>query len=86
MSSHLDFWRPSKRQLEVIAECSIARLDTARTARLLGVDETVFVAWSKRLAEAVAEEERREAEFLARPRGEAHELAETSALDTAGLP
>jgi hypothetical protein len=62
-----DAWRPTKRQLEVIAECSIARLDTARTARVLGVDETVFVAWSKRLAEASAEEERREAVFLARP-------------------
>jgi hypothetical protein len=64
MSSHLDFWRPSKRQLDVIAECAIARLDTARTARVLGVDETMFAAWSKRLAAAAAEEERREAEFL----------------------
>jgi hypothetical protein len=71
-------WRPSKRQLEVLAECSIARMDTARTARLLGIDEPVFVAWSKRLAAAAAEEERREAEFCARPRGVAHELAEAS--------
>jgi hypothetical protein len=85
MRSHLDFWRPSKCQLEVIAECSIARLDTARTARLLGVDETVFVAWSKRLAEAVAEEERAMAAFLARPRSDARELAEASALG-GGLP
>jgi hypothetical protein len=76
----IDAWRPSKRQLEVLAECSIARLDTARTARLLGVSEPVFAAWTKRLAAAVAEEELREAEFLARPRGEAHELAGTSAL------
>jgi hypothetical protein len=67
MSSHLDFWRPSKRQLEVIAECAIARIDTARTAKLLGIDETMFAAWTKRLAAAVAEEERREAAFLARP-------------------
>jgi hypothetical protein len=49
-----DYWRPSKRQLEVLAECSIARLDTARTAQLLGVSEEVFAAWTKRLAAAVA--------------------------------
>jgi hypothetical protein len=78
-------WRPSKRQVEVIADCVAARLDTARTARLLGIDEPVFAAWVKRLAAAVAEEGRREAEFLARPRGEAHELAEASAL-WGGLP
>jgi hypothetical protein len=67
MSSYLDFWRPTKRQVETIAECAIARLDAARTARLLGVSEPTFMAWTKRLALAVAEEERREAEFLARP-------------------
>jgi hypothetical protein len=33
----------------------------------LGVSEPTFMAWTKRLALAVAEEERREAEFLARP-------------------
>jgi hypothetical protein len=75
-----DAWRPSKRQLEVLAECATAGLDTARTARLLGVSEAVFVAWSKRLAEASAEEERAMAAFLARPRGVAHELAEISGL------
>jgi hypothetical protein len=80
MSSHLDFWRPSKRQLEMLAECSIARLPAARTARLLGVSEPVFAAWTKRLAAAAAEEERLLAEFLARPRGKAHELAEASAF------
>jgi hypothetical protein len=79
VSSHLDFWRPSKRQLEVLADCACAGLDTARTARVLGVDETVFVAWSKRLAAAVAEEERREAEFLAR-RYDPPDLAEASAF------
>jgi hypothetical protein len=47
---------------------------------VLGVDETMFVDWAKRLAAGVAEEERREAAFLGRPRGEAHELAGTSAL------
>jgi hypothetical protein len=78
MSSHLDFWRPSKRQLETLADCVAARLDTARTARLLGVSEPVFVSWTKRLAAAVAEEERREAEFLARP-------VEAPALTTAEL-
>jgi hypothetical protein len=78
-------WRPSKRQLEVIAECAIARLDTARTARLLGIDETMFAAWTKRLAAAVAEEERREAAFFARPRGKEQELAEAFALG-GGLP
>jgi hypothetical protein len=81
----IDAWRPSKRQLEVLAECSIARLDTARTARLLGIDEPVFVAWAKRLAEASAEEERAMAAFLARPRGVARELAEASAFG-GGLP
>jgi hypothetical protein len=80
MSSHLDFWRPSKRQLETLADCVAALLDTARTAALLGVDETMFVAWTKRLASAAAEEERLLAAFLARPRGVAHELAEISAL------
>jgi hypothetical protein len=69
-------WRPSKQQLETLAECSIARLDTARTARLLGVSEPVFVAWTKRLAAAVVEEERAMAAFLARPRSETHKLAE----------
>jgi hypothetical protein len=57
-------WRPSKRQVELLADCVAAGLDTARTARVLGVDETMFVTWTKRLAAAVAEEERREAEFL----------------------
>jgi hypothetical protein len=80
-----DVWRPSKRQLEALADCVAARLDRARTARVLGVDEPAFIAWTKRLAAAVAEEERREAEFLARPRGDAHELAEASAL-WGGLP
>jgi hypothetical protein len=69
MSSHLDFWRPTKRQLETLADCVAARLDTARTARVLGVSEPAFVAWTKRLAAASAEEELREAEFCARPRG-----------------
>jgi hypothetical protein len=46
---------------------------------VLGVDETMFVAWTKRLAAGVAEEERREAAFLARPRSIAHDLAEISA-------
>jgi hypothetical protein len=50
MSSHVDFWRPSKRQLETLADCVAARLDTARTARVLGVSEPAFVAWTKRLA------------------------------------
>jgi hypothetical protein len=84
MRSHLDFWRPSKRQLEVIAECAIARIDTARTAKLLGIDETMFVAWSKRLATASAEEERREAEFMVR-RYDPPDLAEASAFG-GGLP
>jgi hypothetical protein len=84
VSSHLDFWRPSKRQLETLAECACARLDTARTARLLGVSEPVFVAWSKKLAEASAEEARREAEFMAR-RYDPPELAEASAFG-GGLP
>jgi hypothetical protein len=53
---------------------------------VLGVDETMFVTWTKRLAAAVAEEERREAEFLARPRDEAHKLAEASALRGARPP
>jgi hypothetical protein len=74
---------PTKRQPETLADCVAARLDTAKTARVLGVDETLFVSWTKRLALAVAEEERREAAFFARPRGEAHELA--SALG-GGLP
>jgi hypothetical protein len=39
MRSHLDFWRPSKRQLEALADCVAAGLDTARTARVLGVSE-----------------------------------------------
>jgi hypothetical protein len=78
-------WRPSKRQLETLADCAAARLDTARTARVLGVDETVFAAWARRLSAAAAEEQRREAEFLARPRGEARELAGTSA-PWGGLP
>jgi hypothetical protein len=73
-----DAWRPSKRQLETLADCVAARLGTARTARVLGIDETVFVAWSERLAEASAEEERREAAFFARP-------PETSAF-VGGLP
>jgi hypothetical protein len=85
MSSHLDFWRPTKRQLETLADCVAARLDTARTARLLGVSETMFVAWTRRLAAASAEEERAMAAFLARPRAVAHELAEASALG-GGLP
>jgi DNA-binding transcriptional regulator YdaS (Cro superfamily) len=85
VSSHLDFWRPSKRQLETLAECACARLDTARTARLLGVSEPVFVAWVKRLAAASAEEERAIAAFPARPRRVAHELAEASAFG-GGLP
>jgi hypothetical protein len=51
----------------MLADCAVARLDVARTARLLGVDETVFAAWLARLAAAAAEEERREAAFLARP-------------------
>jgi hypothetical protein len=76
----IDVWRPSKRQLEVLAECAIARIDTARTAKLLGVDETMFVAWTKRLAAASAEEEYREAAFLARARGAPHEPAEISAF------
>jgi hypothetical protein len=63
VSSHLDFWRPSKRQLETLADCACAGLDAARTARLLGVSEPTFMAWTKRLAAASAEEERREAEF-----------------------
>jgi hypothetical protein len=75
-----DVWRPSKRQLETLADCACAGLDTARTARLLGVSEPVFAAWTKRLAAAAAEEARREAAFLARPRGDARELAEASAL------
>jgi hypothetical protein len=54
----------------VLADCAAARLDTARTARLLGVSEPVFAAWTKRLAEASAEEERAMAAFLARPREE----------------
>jgi hypothetical protein len=78
MSSHLDFWRPSKRQLETLADCVAARLDTARTARVLGVSEPAFVAWTKRLEAGIAEAQRREAAFLARPRGVAHELAEAS--------
>jgi len=60
----IDVWRPSKRQLEVLADCAAARLDTARTARLLGVSEPVFAAWTKRLAAASAEEERRKPRFL----------------------
>jgi hypothetical protein len=63
----IDAWRPSKRQLETLADCVAARLDTARVAQLLGVDETMFVVWLARLAAAAAEEEWREAEFLARP-------------------
>jgi hypothetical protein len=81
----IDAWRPSKRQLETIAECAAARIDAARTARLLGVSEPTFMAWTKRLAAGVAEEERLVAAFLARPRGEAHELAEFSAFG-GGLP
>jgi hypothetical protein len=64
MSSPLDIWRPSKRQLEVIAECAIARIDTARTAKLLGVDEPMFAAWTKRLAAGA----RLEVELLAQVR------------------
>jgi hypothetical protein len=75
----IDVWRPSKRQLEVLADCAAARLDTARTARLLGVSEPVFAAWTKRLAEASAEEERREAEFMAR-RYDPPDLAVATAL------
>jgi hypothetical protein len=71
----IDVWRPSKRQLETLADC--AGLDTARTAKLLGVSEPTFMAWTKRLAAAVAEEER-EAAFFARP-------PETSAFG-GGLP
>jgi hypothetical protein len=78
-------WRPTKRQLEVIAECSIARLDTARTASILGIDEATFLAWTKRLALAVAEEERAMAAFVARPGRVAHEPAEISAF-RGGLP
>jgi hypothetical protein len=73
------FGRPSKRQLETLADCAAARLDTARTARVLGVDETMFAAWTKRLTTASAEEARREAEFMAR-RYDPPELAEPSAL------
>jgi hypothetical protein len=43
-------WRPSKRQLETLADCICARLDTTRTARVLGIDEPAFVAWTRRLA------------------------------------
>ena len=77
-------WRPSKRQVETIAECTAAGLDAARTAALLGVSEPAFVAWTKRLALAVAEEERREAAFFARPRGKEQELAEAFALGGRG--
>jgi hypothetical protein len=71
-------WRPTKRQVEIVAECAIARIDTARTAKLLGIDEPMFVSWAQRLAAAAAVEERREAAFLARSRGVAHERAEAS--------
>jgi hypothetical protein len=74
-------WRPSKRQLETLAECSAARLDTARTASLLGISEPVFLAWTKRLAAGAVEGERiLMAEFLAWKSGIAHELAKASAL------
>jgi hypothetical protein len=63
----INVWRPSKRQLEVIAECAIARIDTARTAKLLGIDETVFVSWSKRLAAGAAWEQQHVAALLAAP-------------------
>jgi hypothetical protein len=43
-------WRPSKRQLEVLADCACAGLDAARTAALLGIDEPTFAAWARRLA------------------------------------
>lgn len=67
MSSHLDFWRPSKRQLETLADCVAARLNTARTVRLLGIDEPTFMAWTKRLAKGAVFEQRMVAEFMAAP-------------------
>jgi hypothetical protein len=60
-------WRPSKRQLELLADCACAGLDASRTAALLGVSALTFLAWTKRLSMASAEEERREAEEIARP-------------------
>jgi hypothetical protein len=68
-------WRPSKQQIALLADCACAGLDTARTARILGVSEPTFMAWTKRLAAGTAEEQRREAEFMAR-RYDPHELAE----------
>jgi hypothetical protein len=60
-------WRPSPQQIELLADCACAGLDAARTARLLGVDEAVFVAWTKRLGAAAAQGERMlEQEFLAK--------------------
>jgi hypothetical protein len=58
-------WKPSRRQLEVLADCMCAGLDTTRTARQLGVDEAEFVAWAKRMAAGIAEVKRREAALQA---------------------
>jgi hypothetical protein len=49
-------WRPSKRQLETLADCVAAGFDTARVAMLLGIDEATFIAWTKRLAAGAAYE------------------------------
>jgi hypothetical protein len=62
-----DVWRPSKRQLETLADCVAARLDTAQTAALLGVDETMFLAWTKRLAAGAAWEQQHASALLAAP-------------------
>jgi hypothetical protein len=60
-------WKPTKQQIALLADCATARLDTAKTSALLGIDEVVLIAWRKRLEAGAIWEQRMEAEEIARP-------------------
>ena len=53
-------WKPSIKQLEVIAEMATARLPSHKIAKMLGVDFEVFLAWGLRAASAVEQEPERQ--------------------------
>ena len=54
IGSERPLFKPSTRQLETIAECVAARMSPVATAAALGIPESDFVAWGRRLADARA--------------------------------
>jgi len=60
-------WRPTKSELEMIADMATARLPNERIAATLGVDLEAFVIWALRAARAVEQEPERQPPAISEP-------------------